>query len=92
MRAYCIYLRTIDNIAACMQSRTTDAGHFSSSVSADLTQMSMVFFFFAERCLAFYEGKFLDSLRTSDSLEISSQAIAEIIQVGLCHTWPPVTA
>ena len=90
MRAYCIYLRTIDNIAACMQSRTTDAGHFSSSVSADLTQMSMVFF--AERCLAFYEGKFLDSLRTSDSLEISSQAIAEKIQVGLCHTRPPVTA
>jgi len=47
MRAYCIYLRTIDNIAACMQSRMSDAGHFSSSVSADLTQMSMAFFFFA---------------------------------------------
>ena len=44
MRAYCIYLRTIDNIAACMQSRMSDAGHLPSSASADLKQMCMDFF------------------------------------------------
>jgi len=41
--------------------------------------------------LAFYEGKFLSSPQTPDSLEISSEAIAEKIQVGLCHICPPVT-
>ena len=77
-----------------MQSRMSDAGHLPSSASADLTQMCMDFFSFTpkEKCLAFYEGKFLSSPQTPDSLEISSEAIAEKIQVGLCHICPPVTA
>ena len=76
-----------------MQSRMSDAGHlFQLRLRGFNADVHGLFSFTPkEKCLAFYEGKFLSSPQTPDSLEISSEAIAEKIQVGLCHICPPVT-